>query len=370
MGAWFYKRFLRRYKAEKRVINAKTDRLLLEEYHLPEHFAEGEKLRKRLLSSYQRFDSAAIEMNEKYQSVLYWRSILPIITSLIVAVGFYASSVLAAIPIFSKSVWAVIGGFGFLFHGLLNLYVFLIARSKTVAQYWRGMVKNRQMAELLRVIIHFAPFGVPLDYRKLSGGDLMLSVSARTLTADAAPQTHILSSEHVAEALEHVEEMLSDQLAYHSISHERYIKVVEHLERWSKVVFCISFAIVLLRAALQFLFAMPSFPALGMKLGNGVSLKSFITSFANMLALLTPAWYAYFVSKLSLGNYRFNRDNHQIMTENLREELYHIELLKKYGETPPMEALRDVCESLAETMLVKDNSLWATRYQKTLVSHI
>ena len=370
IGRHFYKKYLRRYKASAKKINAKEDVILREDYELTGRFAAAEPSRRALLNKYLDFDRTAIELNERYHSALYWRAILPLITSLIVAVGFYGTSVLAAVPIFSRPTWGIIAGFGFLFHGLLNLYVFMLSKSRSVKRYQDRMLKNRRVAEMLRVLIHFVPFGIRLDLRKLCGGDRKLYAALRRTIQEASPDTVEISRENSVEAFRHIDEMLSDQIAYHTLSRERYSRLVNHLERWSHIIFYVGFCVIVLRAGLQFLMSIPDFPLPDLPLGNGLEPKGFISSFANMAALLMPAWFGYFATKLSLCNFRFNRDNHQKMMKLLEEEQKNIEQLRSSIDDVPVVALQAVGENLAEIMLVEDMSLWAKQYQNTRIEHL
>ena len=370
VGRFFYKRYLRRYKASAKKINAKEDVILREDYALEGRFAAAEPCRRALLNKYLEFDRAAIEQNERYHSALYWRSILPLITSLIVAVGFYGTSVLAAIPIFSLQTWGIIAGFGFLFHGLLNLYVFLLSKSRSVKRSQDQMLNNRRVAEMLRVLIHFVPFGIRLDLRKLCAGDQKLYVGLRRTIQEASPTTVEVSRENSVEAFRHIDEMLSDQIAYHTQSRERYSRLVKHLERWSQVIFYIGFIVIIARAGLQFLMSIPQFPLLPLSLGNGLTPKGFISAFANMAALLMPAWFGYFATKLSLCNFRFNRDNHEKMMHLLEEERRNIEQLRLSIDEVPEVALQAVGENIAEIMLVEDMTLWAKQYKGTHIDHL
>ena len=96
----------------------------------------------------------------------------------------------------------------------------------------------------------------------------------------------------------------------------------------------------------------------------------FISTFAYMAALLMPAWFAYFSTKLSLCNFRFNRDNHRRMVQLLEEEQRNIAQLRSSIDEVPVVALQAVSEDLAEVMLVEDNSLWTKQYENTRVTHL
>ena len=374
LGTRLYKNFLRHYKAAPQKIASKEDRLLQDQFVLQEPFDAGEPLRKHLYHKFQDFDRVAITANDKYNAVLYWRAILPFFATIFLVFGSYSADVLSVLPVLRLVPWwEWIAGFGFLISALINLYVFLLSRSKVVQSYHHAMVHNRRMAELLRVVIHFAPFGVNLDIRKLSGKDFCLGAAVRRMIGEAKAPSREITREGAAQALGYVEELLSDQISYHSMSCERFSKVVKHLEKVAAVMFYVGFITVLLRGGLQFVLAfMNKGPTtmLGKTFYEGVKVKTFISSATNMLAMILPAWAAYFAAKLSLGNFRFNRDNHQRMKEKLTEELHFIEAFKNAGKQLSSEALQDIGEGIAEVMLIKDNEIWANKYRETVVQRM
>lgn len=370
IGRSFYKLYLRRYKASSKAIAAEEDLLLKDDYRLTGRFAASEPVRRSLLSKFNRFDRAAIELNERYHSALYWRSVLPLITTLIVAVGFYSTTVLGGLFGLDPTVWGIIAGFGFLFHGLLNLYVFLLSKSKSVREDQAGMIRCRRTAEMLRVLIHFVPFGIRPDLRRMCGGDRQLCASLDRIVCEADADTAVITRENRVEAFRHLDRMLSDQIAYHRISADRYSRLADHLDRWSHAVFYLGFCVIILRALLQFLMSVPGFPLPALPLSNGVTPRSFISNFANMTALLMPAWFSYFATKLTLCNFRFNRDNHQRMIGLLEEERRNAALLTESIDDVPAEALQAIGEDLADIMLVKDMSMWSTQYSNTRIDHL
>ena len=189
--------------------------------------------------------------------------------------------------------------------------------------------------------------------------------------SEAADQQ--VTKEDAKEALKHVEELLSDQIAYHSVSRDRYSGVVKHLKRWSGAVSYIGFAIVILRALLQIALSVQGWGEgsyLAEKINDDVSRKEFIFTWANLAAYLIPAWALHFSSKLTFGNFAFNRDKHERMMKELSEELHHIEALRDAHEDLPSEALQDIGEAIAEIMLVKDNSVWGRKYKKLKITDL
>lgn len=370
-GARLYRRFLGKYRATHKRIDAREDLLLRDDYRLGAELSDAEACRRQLLEHYRRFDRAAIECNDLYQAALYWRAVLPWVTSIFVAIGFYATSVFAALPF--RLNWGFVAGVGFLVHGLLNLYVYLLSKSAKIEAYHEGMIRNRQTAEMLRILIHLVPFGIQPELRRLCGEDQALYGTLRRIILEAewkAGPRRISRADYV-EAFVHIDEMLSDQIAYHQISSERYSRMVAHLKKWASLAFGIGFGFILLRACLQFVMSLPSVTLPSRTLGNGkVVLSGFITSFANMLALMMPAWFSFFTNKLSLCNFQFNEENHRRMLRLLRDEQDNFQHLQQRIDRAPVEALQTICESLAELMTKRDVSVWVRQYEQTRIKHL
>ena len=371
-GAFLYNRFLGKYRAGNMHNDATEDFMLRDDYQLDLELPGAEECRRRLVAHYQRFDRAAIAFNDLYQAVLYWRAVLPWVTSIFVAIGFYAKGVFKALPLPFMVNWDIVAGIGFLIHGFLNLYVFLLSKSARIKSYQRGMIVNRQLAEMLRILIHFVPFGIYPEVRRLCGENQALYAILRQIVLESEPQiaSRRISRAVYEEAFKHTDELLSDQIAYHRRSAERYSKVVAHLERWSRIAFYISFGFILARAGLQFAMSLPQVVIPNHPLPNGVMLEDFIPSFANMLALLFPAWFSYFSGKLSLCNFQFNRDNHRRMLKLLGGEQDNYKHLERIVDVASTEVLQTISESLAEIMTEKDTSVWVKHYEGTRVQHL
>lgn len=367
LGDRLQQRFLRKYKASVTVQNPEGDRLLLDTYELPS--GNGAETRKKLLEEFWRYDKKAIELGGSYRAIMYWRAILPMIASLFLAVGFYAETLLGIIPLpwnFKPLPWAVLAGFGFLFHGLLNLYVYLLSRDKLVKGWHRGYIDNRNFAELYRVLVHFLPYGMSLNLRRLCGGRPEMYASVRRVVEELRPASFELNSSGTREMLGHVAEMLEDQLAYHRSSADRYSRVTDALERWNRRVFKIGFVVVILRSLLQFFVAYSPLPGEI----NGTSVNSYVRSFANMLALLLPAWASYFTSKLNQCNYRYHAGNHREMEQSISAQLERVRRLQAAEDSVPLEVLNTLAEEIAELMLVKDTEEWYGKVASSTVTSL
>ena len=363
-------KYLKKHKADNAVYPSEEDRLLKQDYAMEDGVSAGEAVRQVLLGKFIQFDAAAIELNSRFQTMLYQRSILPFIATIFLAVGFYVETLLGK----TISPWmhgftdesglaravilltGLLAGIGFLIHGYLNLYAFRMSKNTSIYQWQKDFVYDRYVAEILRVLIHFAPYGVGLDLRRLCDRDRKLYMTVKHMTDDAEPAEQNLDRKAVLSILQHMKEMLGDQLSYHEASRNRYKAVVASLEKWGGRIFYLGFGMVLVRGLLQFWLSL--FP-----LGEmyGMDMHSIVRSFLNMLALLLPAWAGYFSTKAQQNNYSYNLKNHENMLIKIgamRERVIHA--LEQ--EELPMEVLDILIKEFAELMLVEDTIGWQHQY--------
>lgn len=365
LGAALRRRYLKKHNASDLSGETASDHLLEDSFDMEKEHPEGVGIWKNILSQFRRFDQTAIEFNGKYQAVIYWRAILPLVTSVFIAIGFYAETLLGALGL-PQTLLMVVAGVGFLIHGLLNLYVYVLSQSATIRQWHRAFVESRYIAEILRVLLHFSPFGVNVNLRKLCGGHQGTYVTVRRILEQEAPPVQRVDRRSVAVMLAHARELVAEQIAYHTASARRYSKIVEQLDRWSRIAFSIGFVVTLLRALLQFslIFFSPQGSV------NGIAMSSLIRSGANMLALMLPAWASYFASKASLCNFRYNYENHSRMTNLLAGVRDRLTALESTQQEVPIEALNMLAEEIAEIMLIEDAAPWRDQYMGATVKHM
>ena len=367
--------YLKKYKADNAVYPSEEDYLLKQDYSMEDRASAGETVRRVLLDKFMQFDAAAIELNSRFQTMLYQRSILPFIATIFLAVGFYVETLLGKtispwMPGFADEsglasavilLAGLLAGIGFLIHGCLNLYAYRMSRSASIYRWQKDFVYDRYVAEILRVLIHFAPYGVGLDLRKLCDRDKKLYMTIKHITDDAEPAEQNLDRKAVLSILQHMKEMLGDQLSYHESSRNRYKAIVASLEKWGGRIFYLGFGMVLVRGLLQF--GLSLFPLNDL---NDMDMNSIVRSFLNMLALLLPAWAGYFSTKAQQNNYSYNLKNHEnmlIKIEAMRERVMHA--LEQ--EELPMEVFDILIKEFADLMLVEDTIGWQHQYMNLSV---
>ena len=367
--------YLKKHKADNAIYPSEEDHLLKQDYSMEDGMSAGKAVRQVLLDKFMQFDAAAIELNSRFQTMLYQRSILPFIATIFLAVGFYVETLLGKtispwVPGFTDEsglaravvlLAGLLAGIGFLIHGCLNLYAYRMSRSASIYRWQKDFVYDRYVAEILRVLIHFTPYGVGLDLRKLCDRDRKLYMTIKHMTDDAEPAEQNLDRKAVLSILQHMKEMLGDQLSYHESSRNRYKAIVASLEKWGGRIFYLGFGMVLVRGLLQFWLSL--FPLDEM---YGMDMHSIVRSFLNMLALLLPAWAGYFSTKAQQNNYSYNLKNHENMLIKIgamRERVIHA--LEQ--EELPMEVFDILIREFADLMLVEDTIGWQHQYMNLSV---
>ena len=356
--------YLKKHKAENNIYPSTEDALLKKEFTMEKDVSGGEAIRQRLLAKFYDFDTAAIELNTRFQAMLYQRSVLPFLASVIIAFGFYMS-LIDVFPLsftrqgtLGKIILDLIAGISFLLHACLNLYVYQLSKSKKILRWQTAFVRQRYTAELLRVLLHFKPYGIELNLKKLCPEDKKLYMQIKHLTDDIEPKTQDNNKKTTRYVMQHLHTMLLEQLAYHEASINRYKSIVKSLEKWGGIALYLGFIMVVARGFVQFGIVVYEYLA-----GTVVNKWG---SFFNMLAMLFPAWASYFALKTQQNNFRYNYNNHKKMSEKLGKMLERVENLLKQDEIP-LEVLGGMAEELAELMLNEDTAEWTYQYMNSTI---
>jgi hypothetical protein len=354
--------FLKNHKAEHRRYQSVEDRILNDEFELED--PEGEPLRKRMLEKFHEFDEAAIEQSGRFTTMLYQRSVLPLIATVTLAVACYTEVLVGkGIPLVfpgtasaAEHVGKYIAGFCFLAYAFLNFYVYYLSKSQVVSKWQADFIKNRCVAENLRVITHFMPYGTSVDLRRLCPDDKVLCSHIMHMGDDIVPKRRKIDRKTAGDVLLHVREMIQDQMAYQEGSFQRYASVVKHLEHWGRFVLNMATVIVMGRALLSFVLI--AFPL------DSANASSVTRSALNWLAMVIPAWAGYFSLKVSQNNYRFNYNNHKMMLAKLEKELKKTERLLSQHDMS-LEVTSKIAVELADLMLKDDTAAWKFQYRNS-----
>lgn len=353
--------YLKKYNADMETCKGGQDRLARTGLERENTAAEGEAVRRMLLDIFNRYDEAAIEFNKRFRAMAYQKSVLPFAAAIFLAVGSYSVSLLGGffsriMPGYAANAGmlaSALAGACLLVYGCLNYYAYRLSKSGRIRRWQEGYINNRYVAEIFRILICFMPYGVELDLRRMCAGNRQLHMSVRHLADEAEPKELTLDQEHMHYALRHIREMLEDQRLYHEFSIRRYQGVVGHLEKWRKLASYIGFGIALGQGGLQFL---STLSAAFRSYGDGI-----FSSFLSMLALLVPAWAAYFAAKEQQNLFKFNLDNHRRMLKRIGAMQERVENAMGQGDIP-LEIFNVMAGELAEMMLLGDTIGWQKQY--------
>jgi hypothetical protein len=319
-----YDRFMKKYKAKIKPVTYVDDKVMDKDCAVYADDSKRELVRRKMVGWFDHFDGNAIAYSQKYRTSIYLRSIMPFVATVFISVGFYTEGILGflyKIPYVRINPWAILAGIGFLVHGLINYYIYNLSENTNVAGWHKKFIDNRFVAEVLRLTTHFAPFGIPVNYssslnrfgNKISKNP-HVSSELRRITRDTERSSTTFDPSSAGDLLENLTRMIDDQILYQDQANKRYVAIVSKLKQYTAILFVIGLTIVISRGALQFVlvyFNTKDAPQ------TTKEIISFVKSFANMLALVVPAWASYFSLKLSLSNFEGLANNSRDMKNSL-----------------------------------------------------
>lgn len=315
-GLWLalHNRFMNKYKLKAKNIPYMEDKLLSDSY-----FPDGEENRQNhamLTEYFSYYDQKAIKASTMYRASIYFRSVLPIIATFFIAIGFYAETVLTFIlgepfRLFGLSCWVVLAGIGFLIHAILNRYAAKTAQNPRVTRLRKDFVEARFIAEYLRVAIHSEIYGISVSNISMKDSLVDKNVLAKLhhIIRQQKPVSYVQTKDVMDEVIVNLEALIADQKSYHESCISRYELITQRLNKLANIFYMAGFSIVIGRGFLQFLVPYVSSGLNLDQLIHGIKIKSFISSFANMLALVMPAWASYFSTKLNMNSYAWLKNN-------------------------------------------------------------
>lgn len=362
-------KFFDKKKAKMNVFSNVSDNMLKDDFDVESETVIDKSIYQQLLGKFNKFDSDAIEYNERFQSLVYARSILPLITTAFLAIGFYAETLFGKTwswlfpenSAFFSDFALILAGAGLIVHGILNLYVYRLSVSKNVENWKNNFVNSRFTAEVLRILTHLAPYGFSINLREICTDNKKLLNCFLHINDSVEEKDYKIDSNTVKTLLKHLDEMIEDQLAYHKKSSERYEKIVSSLAKWSKTVSYIAFAVVIIRALLQYVLSLSPISD-----WNGFDINSWIRSFANCAALLLPAWASFFSTKIMQNNFNYNLANHNNMAEKLTAMKNKLEYSMNQ-ESIQIEIISSLVDEIVEIMILEDSSEWKHQYMNTTI---
>ena len=344
-----YQHFIRKYNARVVYEDHASEQLTGQALYLEEQF--------------QKYDTEANGVASRYREAIYFRSILPFLSTLFLAIGFYLETLLGSILKFgdqSANIWMIAAGAGFLINALIGAYVYFMSRSKAVTQSQSGFLHARYIAEFLRVAKQFCPCGVPVSPYFVK--DTSLMAQARDILRACRPENITIDSDNTDYIVRSTLGWIDGQIAYHQRTRLRFEKIVKRLGTFRESVFWTGFALVILRGLIQFI--MP-FVKDGIVIAYGSTWVGYIRSFANMLALLVPAWAGYFSSKLALNNFGGLYKHSDRAVQELKQLRHNVETLAT-KRTVTYEALMALSEDVLSTQIAEVDDWYAQTAARTV----
>lgn len=366
MSIWrsFHERFIRKYKLKAKSVPYVEDKLLSADYFLEN---DPRSRNHAILAEYFDFyDKKAIEASSLYRASTYFRSILPMLTTIFIAIGFYAETVLTFIlgkpSVFGMNFWVIVAGIGFLIHALLNRYASNIAENPRVERFRKDFVEARFIAEYLRIAIHSETYGLQICNAWLENGMVDAGVRAKLhhIIRQQETVSFVQNVETTKEAIANFEALIADQKAYHENCINRYQLITERLKKMAASLYMIGFVIVISRGFLQFIIPFISSSMNLAKEIHDVKIESFAKSFANMLALVMPAWASYFSSKLNMNGYEWLLKNSQNMKAGFETTQKKLDGLKRQKYS--YQIISDVANDIL-TLTQEDYTGWYQRME-------
>ena len=264
LWSFFYKKFQKKYKRNLKLLKDPEDPILKENYFDKEENTSRKRNYKFLLDLYNFFDTKSNTISGQYREAIYFRSILPFIATIFLAVGFYVETLgKFLIPqkweLFGNKlahVLAIIAGVGFLIHALINLYGFVMSKNKGVTNKLHVFINSRYCAEYLRNALYFMSFGLAFRQQKRFTPDSVqldqnTVIQLNKIIRSLEPTSSDFTQENCNEILKNMIQMVDDQYIYHKNTEQRYLKITKKLESASNVFFGIGFGFVILRGLFQ-----------------------------------------------------------------------------------------------------------------------
>lgn len=357
LGNRCYTRMLKRYTVTV-AEDAPADTIMEDGSVMADEKAE--KARGSLLESYRLYDSRALRLSELYRGSIYWRALLPMVATILLAFAFYADAVYKALwrtETVPQQIFRVIS-YAFFLHGIMILGSHLLAKSRVLKNWHRDFLYNRVIAEILRYYVHVLPYGITLPLNRIldrSGFTEHPQVHVKVwhLLRRAEAELPVYQEANAKDFLKSMEDYLLSQLVYHRRSAARFQKLKKRLHTWEHRMMVIGIAAIGLRGIAQFFI-------IGVTknliiFNSSFTLPGYWGSIANMFAMILPAIAAYFSGKLSL----FGIDSSIAMDASMEHRLAKaVELVRSMTDRDiNYSMLRNLTEQIG-ILVMGDVALW------------
>ena len=363
-GNRLYQKMLDKFAMKASETPACQDSLMEEASVLNDEQAETARL--WLLKSFQESDRCAIALSELYRGSIYWRSILPMLATILLAIGCYADALFKAVrSLFPGEVITprpvfVLMSLAFFLHAVMFLSSHLLARNPVIRSWHAKFLYHRIIAEILRFYVHVIPFGITLPLRRIlvsSGFDMArkqpIYVRIWHILHNPQAEQPAYREENIPAFLQYLEDYLRAQLAYHKRNANRFRKLRDRLHTLETWLVSAGIVAVILRGIAQFLI-------IGVNRNlvvfvSNFSLPEFSSSLANMLAMIIPAFASYYSGKLNLFGFEESITMDTLMQERLEEAIGLVHSME--GRAANYSMIRNLTEQIA-ILVMGDVASW------------
>lgn len=355
-GNELYRKMLAKYATVPKQAEACMDRMIEEGPVLASPVAEATRV--SLLKEYQAHDSEALRLSRRYRGSIYWRSLFPMVATVLLAVGFYADAI-------GTMIWGkgcvpkfiyILMSLAFFAHGLVVFFSHLLARNRGVQSWHTQFLYHRMVAEILRYYIHVIPYGITLPLNRLlsmSGHDTAASQPVRSAVwrqlHNTGKEQPVYQEKNMPDYLQNMEDYLRSQLVYHRENAARLQNLCKKLRSLETVLVSAGIAVVILRGFAQFFI-------IGINnVGSGAVLPGYVGSVANMIAMIVPAAASYYGGKLTLFGFEDSITMSRLMEERLEEAITIVLAMKERNVNYSM--IRNLTEQLG-CLMMGDVAVW------------
>ena len=340
------------------------------------------KAGRQMWELFRRYDREAIRCGDKYNALMYYRAVLPAVSAVCLAVGFYGADLAGFVRTiagwFPASLFPAMGrvaawvppvwldtslhwlsGIGFLCNALLLYFTYKVSEASIVKYWHTRYVNSRLIAEIYRVFLHFQPYGICVDIKRICGRNPHILAAVREQLRRIGLSSCVIDQRNTNKLLDGVEAMLRDQASYHERSIHRYEAITNSLLKRAAALKGVSLFVLVTRGIMQFF------------IGIGVLGRNDKTgSMANMIAMLMPAYATYHASKNDQCKYSFHLENHRRMKKSIDDALQRLREIRQSVECPSVEMLVSISETLTDLMILDDTANWYDAVSKTSFSRL
>jgi len=259
-----------------------------------------------LRGAFHEYEDAADRIAPFIRATLFCRTLIPLITTILLAIGFYIDPLMPALlggwkpQLAGLDLWKVLAGLGFLLGALV--YIYGKRNLKPHKANLSTYIVCRYVCEYLRIYIHFSAYGVPVSERILikairnsDDPDKQLAAGrVRRLLRVRTPGNIYIDAQNCWNMFEHLNEFFENQIHYQTVARKlRFGGIRKSVQKWIRVFLYANIIVLLLRGVLQF--------RLGLL--QTESDTALMRNFMNMTALLVAAWYEKLVRQDDTNHY-------------------------------------------------------------------